>query len=109
MIRSMLLGLESPVAAWKTSRGSSTHACADTASITDATWSTGVISRISLSIRRNLRLAFANQKDDRRGGRESSFQPGNGNDIADSTMLGRTMLRTMPVSAATSCSPSDFV
>ena len=30
-------------------------------------------------------------------------------DIADSTILGRTMLRTTPVSAATSCSPSDFV
>ena len=38
-----------------------------------------------------------------------SFQPGNGYDSADSTMLGRTMLRTIPVSAATSCSPSDFV
>ncbi len=47
MIRSMLLALASPVAAWKTSRGSSTQACAATASITDATWSTGVISRIS--------------------------------------------------------------
>ena len=54
MIRSMLLALESPVAAWKTSRGSSTQACAETASITEATWSTGVMSRINFWIRGNL-------------------------------------------------------
>ena len=74
----------------------STHACADTASITDATWSTGVISRISFGSR-NLRLAFANQKMIGAVVVKPSFQPGNGYDIADSTMLGRTMLRTIPV------------
>jgi hypothetical protein len=38
-----------------------------------------------------------------------SFHPGNGYAIADSMMLGRTIARTSPASAATSCSPRLFV
>ena len=67
------------------------------------------MSRISFSFAGILRLALEHHEDDRRRGREA-FVPAGKRDktSADSTMLGRRMLRTMPVSAATNCSPSDF-
>src|SRR6185369_9750348 len=109
MILSMLFGLESPVATWNTSRGSFTQACAETASITEATWSTGVISRINFSLAGINVWPFLIRKMMGAVVVKPSFQPGNGYDRADSTILGLTILRTIAVSAATNCSPSDFV